>query len=584
MPFMSHARSLARWTRLTGAVVATVGIALAAVPPVASAVESSSKPVTIEVLIGEQESAALAGAVVTLRSEPGGREGASSTTGPDGRVTLDIDPTASSQYSAGVSWPAGGGEAGLSTRAEFASTSQAVTVTLRHPYRFVSGAIAATAGGAQLSNMTGGAAVISRGGTTLQTIPLAADGSFRSGALPTTTAEEYRLALTPPAGYLLADSQPAPNAAFALPADPGEGTTLDVARQFSVAPVAVPTPTPQPTPTPSPAPEIGVTPVVLPSASSLGAGLRGMREAQLRELLASTARAGRGNTVAVTNGSGQVLGLASQPSVPIQRDLEGLLDSVIPAARGVSITSIDLTSMDLETAMMMVQSQRATQLDAQLTAQIQEVQYRNERIAVLNAALNAVDDYVAETSGARFEAAAAAVRAAGVVSDPFLDATATTAVAAAPAMMTKLRGLVDAAGNSQQMDLLRLQSMSNKRNEAFDVMTNFMKKTQGSRSSIIANMRSTPVDIGTVQWDRGVVTGAFDLSAVPDGSHHLILTFADAGVTIIAEVEVQRETLPVTGGEGGTVSLVGISLLLLGLVAMAGAPLFRQRQSTATHS
>jgi len=39
------------------------------------------------------------------------------------------------------------------------------------------------------------------------------------------------------------------------------------------------------------------------------------------------------------------------------------------------------------------------------------------------------------------------------------------------------------------MDMLRLQSLSNKRNEAFDVMTNFIKKMQDSRSSIIGNMR-----------------------------------------------------------------------------------------------
>jgi len=37
--------------------------------------------------------------------------------------------------------------------------------------------------------------------------------------------------------------------------------------------------------------------------------------------------------------------------------------------------------------------------------------------------------------------------------------------------------------------MLRLQSLSNKRNESFDVMTNFVKKMQDSRSSIIGNMR-----------------------------------------------------------------------------------------------
>ncbi|MFT9846640.1 hypothetical protein [Aneurinibacillus sp. REN35] len=49
--------------------------------------------------------------------------------------------------------------------------------------------------------------------------------------------------------------------------------------------------------------------------------------------------------------------------------------------------------------------------------------------------------------------------------------------------------LQDQINNAQQMDMLRLQNLSNKRNEAFDVMTNFIKKMQDSRSSIIGNMR-----------------------------------------------------------------------------------------------
>ena len=39
------------------------------------------------------------------------------------------------------------------------------------------------------------------------------------------------------------------------------------------------------------------------------------------------------------------------------------------------------------------------------------------------------------------------------------------------------------------MDMLRLQSLSNKRNEAFDLMTNFMKKFADKRDAIIGNMR-----------------------------------------------------------------------------------------------
>ncbi|MFB8378080.1 hypothetical protein ACWIE6_29885 [Paenibacillus taichungensis] len=120
---------------------------------------------------------------------------------------------------------------------------------------------------------------------------------------------------------------------------------------------------------------------------------------------------------------------------------------------GSSLSAIDLSSIDIETALMMVQQERTKLLDSQLQAQIQQVQNRNQAIAELNEQLQA-----AIQSG---------------------DAS----------QVQVLKGKIDALSNSQQMDMLRLQSMTNKRNEAFDVMTNFIKKMQDSRSSIIGNMR-----------------------------------------------------------------------------------------------
>ncbi|MBB6022524.1 DNA-binding protein H-NS [Paenibacillus sp. JGP012] len=118
-----------------------------------------------------------------------------------------------------------------------------------------------------------------------------------------------------------------------------------------------------------------------------------------------------------------------------------------------SLSNVDISSMDIETALMMVQQERSKLLESQLQSQIQVVQQRNQQIAELNAQLQAAQqrgDQVAVQS---------------------------------------LKGQIDALSNSQQMDMLRLQSLSNKRNEAFDLMTNFIKKMQDSRSSIIGNMR-----------------------------------------------------------------------------------------------
>src|SRR5690606_7738967 len=52
-----------------------------------------------------------------------------------------------------------------------------------------------------------------------------------------------------------------------------------------------------------------------------------------------------------------------------------------------------------------------------------------------------------------------------------------------------LKSQIDSLSNTQQMDMLRLQSLSNKRNEAFEIMTNFIKKFHDANSSIVGNMR-----------------------------------------------------------------------------------------------
>lgn len=107
------------------------------------------------------------------------------------------------------------------------------------------------------------------------------------------------------------------------------------------------------------------------------------------------------------------------------------------SSANILIQPIDIQGMDLESALQAVQSQRAQLLENQLKDQLEDVQQRNQQLADLNAQ----------------------------------------------------QGQMDALSNSQQMDMLRLQSMNSKRNEAFDVMTNFVKKMQDSRSSIIGNMR-----------------------------------------------------------------------------------------------
>lgn len=192
------------------------------------------------------------------------------------------------------------------------------------------------------------------------------------------------------------------------------------------------------------------------------------------------------------------------------------------------VAPMNLQSMDLETALMMVQQERTKLLDSQLQTQIQEVQNRNESIAQLNEVMTGLNKALAQ-----FKSGASGtdkipdwneekvtsievplndtIRKAGLTDLGFtaregqltnpdnpparMLATGTNIMQGATTKgeietaINKVKGMIDGLGNTQQMDMLRLQSLSNKRNEAFDVMTNFVKKMQDSRSSIIGNMR-----------------------------------------------------------------------------------------------
>jgi len=170
----------------------------------------------------------------------------------------------------------------------------------------------------------------------------------------------------------------------------------------------------------------------------------------------------------------------------------------------------------------MVQSERTKLLDSQLKSQIEEVQKRNEMTGALNdmqAKLNGMKgsldskdakpgDVVKGNVGTptndklatdyAIQAFKLGMDPAPVKATPIKDAQGNITGANVTGLPTReglekaipdLKSKLDAASNSQQMDMLRLQSLSNKRNEAFDTMTNFVKKMQDSRSSIIGNMR-----------------------------------------------------------------------------------------------
>jgi hypothetical protein len=166
-------------------------------------------------------------------------------------------------------------------------------------------------------------------------------------------------------------------------------------------------------------------------------------------------------------------------------------NSIASAGNVGGVETINVNSMDIETALMAVQQQRSQLLEQQLQDQITAVQNRNDQLAKINNVLSKVGeieipagsspDYAINEN--QTEDMKKAMEEAGISTAPPENKGELEAI------KQQVKSQIDAQSNSQQMDMLRLQSLTNKRNEAFDVMTNFIKKMQDSRSSIIGNMR-----------------------------------------------------------------------------------------------
>ncbi|WP_313893544.1 hypothetical protein [Psychrobacillus sp.] len=170
---------------------------------------------------------------------------------------------------------------------------------------------------------------------------------------------------------------------------------------------------------------------------------------------------------------------------------KGATQNSITNVSGVS--SIPVNNMDLEAAMKAIQDQRAQLLETQLKDQISSVQEKNGQLAKLNTSIGEQRQILAQfptdavpnspLNDDQLEAMKKAMEASGIGTEP------PKTKEQLDALISQTKGNIDSLSNSQQMDMLRLQSLSNKRNEAFDVMSNFVKKMQENRSSIIGNMR-----------------------------------------------------------------------------------------------
>lgn len=191
-----------------------------------------------------------------------------------------------------------------------------------------------------------------------------------------------------------------------------------------------------------------------------------------------------------------------------------------------------IASGDIQTLIQMVQSERVKLLDQQLVDQVKAVQARNDQIAKLNDVLSKLTAFQGGIKGTDADSKIKdwntdkikqyelplndAILAAGIEDLGFPSRTGQrtrlpgeenvpggaggpwvtgkqvvggwTTKGEIDAAITKVKGMIDAQSNNQQMDMLRLQSLNNKKNESIEILTNTQKKHTDSNSSIIRNI------------------------------------------------------------------------------------------------
>jgi hypothetical protein len=207
------------------------------------------------------------------------------------------------------------------------------------------------------------------------------------------------------------------------------------------------------------------------------------------------------------------------------------MSNTIGSSLPVDIAQL-VASGDIQTLIQMVQSDRVKLLDQQLVDQVKAVEARNKQIAKLNDVLTRLNAYATQIEGTdpddkpkakdwtnekikQYEIPLNdAILAAGITDLGFKSrtgqrtpnkderqdgsagklvtgtniVTGSTTKSEIDTAITKVKGLIDAESNNQQMDMLRLQSLNNKKNESIEILTNTQKKHTDANTNIIRNI------------------------------------------------------------------------------------------------
>ncbi|MBC9937417.1 MULTISPECIES: hypothetical protein [unclassified Leucobacter] len=315
-------------------------------------------------------------------------------------------------------------------------------------------------------------------------------------------------------------------------------------------------------------------PFSLGDAVDLGDGLVDIDEPELDALLAAAEDA-EGAPILVDGDAHPTLGLAENPAPGQDAQLYALIEPVIADHPEIAFQSVDLLATDVDAILAMATS-RAMALEGEISRLIAEIHSGAQQLDSLEASLRAVQEYRSDPTADLLARAQQAMLKAHVTEAFTGGPTPEEARRAAELALEQLRSATDALASSQQLRLLQMQTLLSKHSQAREQVAALTKMLRGGKTSVVGSMRSTPVALGSAEWDKGVVSGALDLSRVPDGDHHLILDFADAGVTVVASVTVARDPASALAEDAAWAwSLGGVALITAAV--FGGVALWRRR-------
>ena len=162
----------------------------------------------------------------------------------------------------------------------------------------------------------------------------------------------------------------------------------------------------------------------------------------------------------------------------------------------MGVSPDDLGKMDIESLMFMVQMGRANLMEGQLRAQMVGIQQNTDTSNALRELIDKLKQLQApDVPGPQGKVITedvakllnqlgikkpdgSAYKTGDVVDDKEVDNLASTA-----------QSKLDINGSNQQLEMLKMQSLMSKRNEAFDTLSNFIKKVNDIINNVIGNMR-----------------------------------------------------------------------------------------------